>query len=344
MTATAFVSHAHDEEVPIVDLSEYLAGEPGSLEMTAEKIRYALERIGFFYIVGHGIPWSLRDRVIALTAAFHARDVEEKLPLRFDNSLTGYMPNRAQLPQTSAYYTGSKKADVGEAFFVRRDWNGAKTDFKNRWPDRPDGFRELVVEYYGAVETLAHRMLPLYASGLNLPPQYFSERFDMRRDLSILRLAHMPPGKLADDEFNVAAPTDSSFMTLLATSDHPGLQILTRSGRWMKAPVIPEAFCVNAGDILTRWSNGRALSTPHRVINESGAHRYSIPFFLQPPDDTMIECLSTCCDASNPPKEPPITAGNYLRWFLGANFAIGGKTFDPVEDAANNPTAAAAAQ
>lgn len=331
MNDKTLISHAHDEEVPVIDLTAYLAEETGALERTADQIRHALERIGFFFIVGHGIPWSLRDKVIELTAEFHSRDLDEKLPLRFDDSLVGYMPNRAQLPQTSAYYTGTKKADVGEALFIRRDWGGAVNGFENRWPAQPQALREAAVEWYEAVEALSHRMLPLYAVALDLPPDFFTERFHAQRDLNILRLAHMPPGKLAEDEFNIAPHTDSSFMTLVATSDHPGLQILTQSGRWMKAPVIPEGFCVNAGDILTRWSNGRVLSTPHRVINESGAHRYSIPFFLQPPDDTVIECLPTCCGPDNPAREPPITAGAYLRWFLDTNFAIGGKTFDHAE-------------
>lgn len=325
---TQLTSRAHDEEVPVIDLSSYLAGEAGALERTAAQMGPALERIGFFFVVGHGIPWSLRDRVIERAAAFHALSEEEKLLLRFDESLVGYMPNHGELPQTSSYYTGTKKADVGEAFFVRRDWGGCNVGVRNRWPIRLEGFRETAVEYYEAVEALAHRMLPLYAVSLDLPPNYFADKFDRLEDLSILRLAHMPPGQLEADEYNVGPHTDSSFMTLLATSNHPGLQILTRSGRWMKAPVIPGAFCVNAGDMLTRWSNGRVLSTPHRVINESGAHRYSIPFFLQPPADTVLECLPSCCGPENPPKEPPITTGAYFRWFVDANFAVGEKTFE----------------
>ena len=324
-------SRAHDEDVPIVDLSGYLADQPGALGEAAARMRHGLERVGFFFVVGHGVPPSLRERMIELTAAFHELPEEEKLRLRFDPSLVGYMPNRGELPQTSAYYTGTRKADVGEAFFVQRDWGGGGSGARNRWPDRPEGLRETAIEYYEALEKLAYRMLPLYAAALDLPLDYFADKFDRLRDLSILRLAHMPPGELEEDEYNVGPHTDSSFMTLLATSNHPGLQILTRSGRWMKAPVIRDSFCVNAGDMLTRWSNGRVLSTPHRVINESGQHRYSIPFFLQPPADTVIECLPTCCTAANPPAEPAITAGEYFRWFLDANFALGDKSFDRSE-------------
>ena len=33
---------------------------------------------------------------------------------------------------------------------------------------------------------------------------------------------------------------------------------------------------------MRRWSNDRFLSTPHGVINETGADRYSIAYFHSP--------------------------------------------------------------
>jgi isopenicillin N synthase-like dioxygenase len=320
------VSRAVDEEIPVIDMGDFLAEKPGALEATAARIGYALERIGFFFVVNHGVPWTLRDRVVEQTARFHALPLEQKMRLRMNEELVGYMPTRGELPRTSPYYTGTKKADVGEAFFIRRDWGPTQSAAPNQWPEGLAGFRETLVEYYEALEDLAHRMLPLYAVALDLEPDYFAPHFSRYECINYLRMAHMPADTLEDDEFNVGPHTDSSFATVLATSDQPGLQLLTRTGKWMKAPLIREAFCVNSGDILTRWSNGRALSTPHRVINESGRDRYSVPFFLHPPADTMIECLPTCCGPTNPAKEPPISAGAYLRWFLDANFAIHDKT------------------
>jgi isopenicillin N synthase-like dioxygenase len=166
-------------------------------------------------------------------------------------------------------------------------------------------------------------MLPLYARALDMPPDFFQDKFPKDRCLNVLRVSHMPPDPLDDNEFNICPHTDGSFMTLLATSDQPGLEILTQSGQWIKAPLIPDAFVVNSGDLLARWSNGRVLSTPHRVANASGTHRYSIPFFLQPTADTVIDCLPTCCGPDNPPKKPPITCGAYAKKFIEASFALG---------------------
>ena len=91
-------------------------------------------------------------------------------------------------------------------------------------------------------------------------------------------------------------------------------------GEWFPAPPIADSILFNSGDMLTRWTNGRFLSTPHRVINRSGRDRYSIPLFVHPNPSFVIECLPTCTGPDNPPKEPPISSGDYLEWFMGENF------------------------
>ena len=45
---------------------------------------------------------------------------------------------------------------------------------------------------------------------------------------------------------------------------------------------------------LIRWTNGMFKSTLHRVINTTGAERYSIAYFFEPAFDAVVECLPQC--------------------------------------------------
>ena len=137
----------------------------------------------------------------------------------------------------------------------------------------------------------------------------------------ILRMSRYPVIDGADDTIASLVPhTDSGFMTLLPPNKVQGLSILLPDGRWMEAPGLEDAFVVNGGDILHRWTNERFLSTPHRVRNVSGQLRYAIPFFFDPNHDTLIECLPCCQSADDRPKYPPITLGDYALWFSAQRY------------------------
>ena len=312
-----------DEEIPVIDLGPYLRARPGAAETTAAEMCYALERIGFFFIINHGIAKAVRERTVKATTRFYALPLEAKMTLKINRAGLGYIPQRGEFGKNSRYYTGTKKPDLSEAFLLQRDWGTCLPHSRNQWPAGQPEFQAAMQEFFEATEDLSLHMLPLYAQALGLPENFFADKFPKGRCLNVLRVSHMPPDPLDDNQFNICPHTDGSFITLLATSEQPGLEILTQSGRWIKAPLIPDAFVVNSGDLLARWSNGRVLSTPHRVVNTSGTHRYSIPFFFQPASDTVIDCLPTCCGPDNPVKKPPITCGAYAKKFIEASFALG---------------------
>jgi isopenicillin N synthase-like dioxygenase len=311
--------------IPVVDLGPYFAGRPGALEAAAAELRQALEGIGFFIVVNHGVPQDLIARTFADAKRFHDQPLEAKMALRLNEHNNGYMALGKYAVWTSDVHVNTKP-DLNEAFFVKRERPpddplrraGRRFAGPNQWPDNLPGFRETVLAYTEAVDALGRRLLPVVAVALELPPDYFDAAF--AESQFSFRLSHYPPVPAEANQFGIAPHTDANFLTLLAQTEVPGLQVRLPSGDWLDVPYIPNSFAVNSGDMMYRWTNGRFKSTPHRVLPPVGRHRYAIPFFLGPHLDTVIACLPTCQGPDHPPKFPPITYEAYLRWWYDANY------------------------
>src|SRR5215470_19957351 len=86
--------------IPILDVAPYLAGEPGARERLGAELRWAFEKVGFYYLRGHGIPQSLIDATFAQAARFHALPMKEKLAIAVNADNVGYLPMRVgQFPE-----------------------------------------------------------------------------------------------------------------------------------------------------------------------------------------------------------------------------------------------------
>jgi isopenicillin N synthase-like dioxygenase len=312
--------------IPILDVTRYFAGDTADLPRLGAQLRDAFENVGFYYLRGHGVPRSLIHAAFAQCERFHAQPMEQKLAVRINEHNIGYMAMGGSVARSSTVNNNTKPS-VNEAFFLRRERTPDDPDviankrFRglNQWPANLPGFRETALAYMSTLERVGQRLVRIYAVALDLPADYFDPMFAQPN--MIQRFTHYPPQPFYEDnQFSIAPHTDSGFMTLLAPSAVPGLSIRLPDGTWFDAPSDPEAFIVNGGDILRRWTNDRFLSTPHRAINTSGRARYAIPFFFDTHPDTLIECLPTCQSPDNPPKYPPITYDEYALWYATRNY------------------------
>jgi isopenicillin N synthase-like dioxygenase len=186
----------------------------------------------------------------------------------------------------------------------------------NRWPAEVTGFRESAYALYRALDDLGKRVLQLIAESLGLERGWFDR--NVSQGNSILRAIHYPP--IRDKQtpaVRAAQHEDINLITLLIGSNEEGLQILSREGDWIPVTSIPGTIVVNIGDMMKRLTNHVLPSTPHRVVNPPGVKsdesRYSIPFFLHPNPDFMIETLPECISEDRPNLYPePITAHDFL--------------------------------
>ena len=296
--------------LPTLDLSDHRAGRPGALERLAGQLREALERVGFFAVVGHGVAWEQVNDIYQQAARYHALPLHQKLAHPLGPRLMGYNPMGGESLE-------ARKPALNAAFFLARPGSA-----RNQWPDEAalPGFRAACTAYYETLDGLCHEwLLPIYARALELPAGWFQPHF--APSLATLRLSHYPPLPAEADQWGIDPHSDAGFMTLLPSNPVGGLMIRRPDGDWFEVEQEPRSFIVNSGDMLRRWSNDTFRSTVHRVRNGAGVDRYAIPYFFDPRVDTVIECLPSCRAPGEPPRHEPIVYRDYLRAFMGRTYA-----------------------
>ena len=320
-------ARAETGRIPVLDIGPYLAGEPGAAAPLARAIAHTFEDTGFLVVANHGIAPALVENAFSHAARFFAREEAIKLALKVGRYNIGYLPFGGQVVRHSPVNQNTKP-NFSESFYITRDRAPDHPDIVNdkpliglnRWPADMPEFRDAMVAYYGAMEAMTRRLVPAVAEALGLPADYFAAAF--AEPHCTLRLIHYPPHPAPEDnEFGFAPHTDNNFITFLAQSKLPGLEVRTAEGVWIRPPAVPGTFVVNTGAMLARYSNDRFNATPHRVINRNAGSRYAIPFFLRPNHDAEIACVPSCVSADNPPRYEPTTYGEFSARLLTLNFA-----------------------
>lgn len=297
--------------VPTLSLADQ-ARDPDAF---ARKFGASFERSGFAIVADHGIPDDLVARAWAETAALFALPEGEKrgYHLAGGGGARGYTPFKTEIAK------GASTVDLKEFWHIGREL-AAGHRFADRmganvWPEQPTGFRDTFIELFAAFDRVGDKLLSAIARYLGLAPDWFDAAVSDGN--SVLRLLHYPPIPADADGVRAGAHEDINLITLLLGAEEAGLELLDRDGRWLAIRPPQGALVVNVGDMLQRLTNHVLPSTTHRVVNpppERRAHsRYSMPFFLHPAPDFLIETLPGCVSAANPNRYPqPITAHDYL--------------------------------
>jgi isopenicillin N synthase-like dioxygenase len=313
--------------IPVIDFGPAFRGETGGLEAVAAQVRHACERVGFFYLAGHGVAQSVIDEAFDAAREFHAMPVEDKMRLKINENNIGYLPFNQSMQRASTVHKATRP-NYNESFFISHDRSADHPDVlaekplrgRNQWPEGRERMRAAMLRYFKTLEGVSERMLPVLARALDMPAGYFSPFFENEAHIN-LRFLHYPPQETDDEEqFGQAPHTDNSFITMLAREAVPGLAVRLPSGEWLAPPVIPGTLLVNLGNIMKRWSNDRFLSTPHGVLNDTGTDRYSIAFFYSPNPASVLECLPSCTGPGDPPRYPPAVYRDLILDFYNANY------------------------
>ena len=275
------------DNIPVIDIADVTS------PATIDAIDMACRDIGFMIVTDHGISPDSIDAIRDVTVRYFGRSEEHKLRDRITrDNYRGYIPEGFFSPATADAevdrYEGYKlHLEVAGDDPIRRECD---LYGPNKWPDAPAGFRDAVIAYWRACDDVSARLLVALATIMGVEVDGFLACFE--KPLTNMTLLHYPPQPAGQPGFGIHPHKDTDALTLLYPDEVGGLMVRRRDcEEWLEVRAPQGALVVNIGDMLELWSGGYFVSTPHKVVNTSGAERYSFPFFVVPRFDTVVAPL-----------------------------------------------------
>jgi isopenicillin N synthase-like dioxygenase len=277
-------------EIPEVDLFRW-RGADADRRALATEVRRICHEVGFFQLVGHGVPDGFRARHFELLEAFFAlpEDVKATIDKARSPHFRGWERVGAELTDNRTDYR--EQLDVStENPPYPPDANPPylRLEGPNQWlpEDVLPGFRGAVGELFARLGDVASELMEVLSVGLGLAPGYLRKVFG-ERPLSLAKLISYPP--TPPGEAGVNAHHDAGFLTLLMQHGVGGLEVENPDGEWIAVPPRDDAFVVNLGEMLQRMTGNYFVATTHRVI--AAEPRVSSGYFHGPDLRTPLASL-----------------------------------------------------
>ena len=149
-------------QIPVIDIAALASGDATARLRVAAEVGAACRGVGFFAVVGHGVPAALVADAFAASRAFFALDAVAKRALAIGK--LGH--NRGYVDLGVEALDETRGADQKEAFNLI--WTDEHTRPPNAWPPI-DGWRPRVQAYFDAVLAAARRLHIAFAIDLGRP-------------------------------------------------------------------------------------------------------------------------------------------------------------------------------
>jgi isopenicillin N synthase-like dioxygenase len=301
------------QTIPVLDLQRFQANE-FDRHGFVQQVGNALETMGFFAVVNHGVDTGL------IQAAYQQAQRFFELPAATKSKydLPALNGQRGFTSFGREHAKDSPVPDLKEFWHIGRELSPSHplaASYPANVPvtEAPQ-FHPVMAQLYTQLEACAIALLQACALYLGEPETLMA---DMVRDGdTILRIIHYPPVPLGADlaSFRAAPHEDINLITLLCEATDDGLELLQRDGSWLPIRSLPGQIIVDSGDMLQQLTNGLLKSTTHRVVNPNNDRdrRFSMPFFVHPRKEVDLTPLSSCVAKTGVQQFPTITAGAYL--------------------------------
>ncbi|KAL6127800.1 hypothetical protein ACLB2K_071161 [Fragaria x ananassa] len=289
-------------QVPLIDLGDFLSGNPEAAMKASRLVGEACEKHGFFLVVNHGVKESLIADAHQYMDEFFGLPLSEKQRAQrkagehcgYASSFTGRFLSKLPWKETLSFQYSADQSSS----------NVVKDYLCNAMGEEFDEFGRVYQDYSEAMSTLSIGIMELLGMSLGVGRTHFKEFFGDND--SIMRLNYYPPCQKPDQTLGTGPHCDPTSLTILHQDQVGGLEVFVDE-EWRSISPNFNAFVVNIGDTFMALSNGRYKSCLHRAVVNSKTPRKSLAFFLCPKDDKVVKPPRELVDSSYPRIYPDFT-------------------------------------
>jgi len=288
--------------IPTVDLRPWLSGDSEARTGIARTVDEALQTAGFLLVTGHGVDPALRTRIREAARAFFALPAGTKQAYAAQVGGRGWLGPGAE---ANGYSEGTETPpDLKESltFATHEPFEDPETNAEwyapNVWPDEAPELRKLCEEYLARMGELENHLLALLGEALGVEADFFTRHMD--HPTYGFNINWYPGAEVIGEpepgQFRIGPHTDFGTVTILdRQAGKGGLQVYTDEGGWEDAPFDPEAFTINIGDLMARWTGDRWRSGRHRVLpppaDAPAEELMSLVYFGECTPGTVVESV-----------------------------------------------------
>ena len=275
-----------------------ITGAPADVELAQRMIR-AWQTDGIFQIATDDVQSRKTENALAASRRFFRMPMQAKARCVSDLTYSGYIASGEEIT--------AGEADYSEIFTVCKDVPAHDTRVQAQWPCHgpapwPDAdYEEAMRVFMDELGVAGEKLLKLTALGLGLDDIDTLTRLtrDGWHHMRVLRF----PTLSSKSARGIGAHTDYGLLVIAAQDDVGGLYIRppvdgeVRKRNWLPGESsagmyeneepwtfvtpVPNVLTVFPGDILQFMTDGRLLSTPHKVRLNT-RERFALAYFHEP--------------------------------------------------------------
>ncbi|MED6209466.1 hypothetical protein PIB30_054940 [Stylosanthes scabra] len=289
---------AQNTTIPTIDFSQLISSNPADRSKAIQELGTACTDWGFFMLINHGVPESLREEVLRASQRFYDLPDEDRKQYQAGDIF-------------SPIKCGTSFNVNVEKTFLWRDYLKCHVHPHFHAPSNPHGFSETIEAYCKKSREVIGELLKGISISLGQEEKYMHKVMNYESGFQMFVVNYYPRCPMPEQAMGLPPHSDHGVLTLLLQNELEGLQLL-RNDTWISIHPLPNSFVVNTGDQMEIFTNGKYKSNIHRAVVNKNATRITIGTAHGPPLDDVVAPATELIREDNPPAYRAIKYKDYM--------------------------------